>query len=118
MVEKAWEEQREHVFEAARKLGYDVGADMACVAPALDGLIPIDHTCGVTLCWQLFCTEDYRRYEEQYMLRHGLSKWDCTKFGLPEYEGMTAQAKPVASYRTSSRRTLSGRRDSGSATLT
>ena len=99
-VEKSWKEQREYVFEAARKLDYDVGADMACAVPTLDGLTPIDHAPGVKLCWQLFCAEDYRRYEQQYMLRHGLSKWDFTKFGLPEYEGMTAQAKPVASWQT------------------
>lgn len=100
VVEKAWTEQREYVFEAARKLGYDVQMDMQCATPDISGLAVCDHAPNVTLQWQLFCAEDYRRYEQQYMLRHGLSKWDFTKFGLPEYDAITAQAKPVAAWKT------------------
>lgn len=98
-IEKSWEEQREYVISAAKKLNIVCENQNGAVIPDFDGMRQCDnYDFGIELSWQLFDNGDYKRYRKQYMqLDVDWAIWDFTKVGLPDYKGGTyyATAKEV-----------------------
>ena len=98
-MEKSWREQRDYVYEAAKKIGFDVASFMRVSFPDLSTWSECQSECPVSLSWQLFDNRDMARYKEQYFeadLEWG--DWDNLKVGLPDYEGMILEAKLWKAY--------------------
>ncbi len=92
-MEKSWREQREYVYEAAEKLGFDAASFMHVTFPDLSGWQESSGDCPVLLSWELFDNRDMQRYKEQYFEADcDWGDWDNLKVGLPDYEGMTVEA--------------------------
>ena len=99
-VVASWNEQREYVFSAEKKLGI---TDIPTVTkPDLASIEKCESITEVPLeiSWQLFDNTDYLRYKDTYMRSTpGWAIWDFTKVGLPDYEGGTFYAEMVAQYK-------------------
>lgn len=84
----SWDEQREYVFSAEKKLGI---CEVPKVEhPDLDSLKKCESftELPIEISWQLFDNSDYLRYKDTYMRSTpGWAIWDFTKVGLPDYEG-------------------------------
>ena len=100
-LERSWDEQRSYARIAAEKLGFDLQADMECAVPNVKDLEKCEYTSPVSLKWQLFSAEDYRRYKKDYVqIEDEWGEWDFTKKGLYEYDGVILSAKCTASYKS------------------
>jgi len=99
-VVASWDEQREYVFAAERKLGI---TDVPLVKnPDLTGAEKCERfiEIPIEISWQLFDNSDYLRYKETYMRSTpGWAIWDFTKVGLPDYKGGIYVPQMVNQYR-------------------
>ena len=100
-IRASWDEQREYVRTAAKKLGIEV--DYALSAPTLDGWKKAETVPDFELSWQLFDKRDITRYINDYMTLDAdnmiWGAWDYTKPGLPNYDGGIYEARVIEAYK-------------------
>lgn len=83
----SWDEQRNYVYEAYKKLNLTPEYDVSCQDFA-DYTEVASESINFEISWQLFDTSDYIRYRDNYVRSE--EEWairDFTKVGLPEYRG-------------------------------
>ncbi len=102
-MEQAWEEQREYVRIAAKKMAFDIDKETEVLRPSMDNGEPIDCSCAIELSYQLFDASDYERYANTYFdgsLNWAI--WDYTKQNLPTYQSgiFTAKVEKAVQYGT------------------
>ena len=97
-VVASWNEQREYVFSAEKKLG--ITEIPLVVYPDLTEKCESFTEIPIEISWQLFDNLDYLRYKETYMRSTpGWAIWDFTKVGLPDYEGGIFAPQMVNQYK-------------------
>lgn len=102
-IEASWIEQRHFVEDAFEVLRIE--PDYPCNPFNLSSFSPCaDFRLKSTISWQLFDNNDYNRYKENYMRlteeNSWWALWDFTKYGLPDYKGVTIEATPVECYKS------------------
>lgn len=99
-VVASWNEQREYVFSAEKKLGIsDVPKAEHPDLASFEKLESITEI-PIEISWQLFDNSDYLRYKDTYMRSTpSWAIWDFMKVGLPDYEGGIFTTKVVSQYK-------------------
>jgi hypothetical protein len=98
-IEKSWLEQRNYVMNSAKEMGVELSPILNVEEPSVASSAIVAHTPPVSLVWQLFSNQDYRRYEKQYIQITDIwAYWDFTKKGLYDYDSMTLEATVELSY--------------------
>ena len=94
----SWDEQRQYVFDAEKKLGIEVEE---ITPPDLSNASVVENApeLPIEISWELFDNSDYERYMKTYMrLIIDWSIWDFTKVGLADYKGGIFAAKMACAY--------------------
>ena len=99
-VVASWNEQREYIFSAEKKLAICDIPKIECPDLTSSEKCECFTELPMEISWQLFDNSDYLRYKDTYMRSTpGWAIWDFTKVGLPDYKGGIYVPEMVQQYR-------------------
>ncbi len=103
MVEKSWQEQRDYVTEAAKRLGVELTYDVTEPELSKYEKTSVSEP-AFTLSWQIFDNDDAIRFMKNYCQftpqNIGWACFDNLKVGMPEYKGGIYEARVTECYRS------------------